>query len=59
MRELTFQEKQEVGGAFVAWAVSSVALVAASYSMARYFNSSSSSNGGRVVDTGSMCVWMS
>lgn len=58
MRELTFQEKQEVGGAFVAWAISSIALVAASYSTARSFSSSSSSSEGRVVDTGSMCVWM-
>ena len=61
MRELTFQEKEEVGGGFgfIAWAASSIGVVAASYGMAKAFNSSSSSSGssgGRIVDTGSSCM---
>lgn len=60
MRELTFQEKEAVGGAFafVAWAVSSAGMVAASYGLARSFSSSSRSSGGRIVDTGTACVWV-
>ena len=54
MRELTFQEKKEVGGGSMAlfWATASIAVVGTTYLLAR---SSGRSNRGRIVDTGRSC----
>ena len=55
MRELTFQEKKEVGGAtaLAMWATASIAVVGTTYLLAR--SNSRSNRRGRIVDTGRSC----